>query len=618
MCGIFGMQSVRGDIAPELLSRCTDLLAHRGPDDSGVHVNPDRTVGLGHRRLSIIDLSRRGRQPMSNEDGSLQLTFNGEIYNFAELRQELEGLGHRFYSRTDCEVVLHGYEAWGTSCLDRLRGMFAFAIWNESTRELFAARDRLGIKPFYYYLDNGFLAFASELRALTALPRFSRQVEPRSVADYLLYGYIPPPRSIWKRAFKLPAGHFLTAALGEAPRVKRYWDPDLTADNSRSSEEWLDGLGRLIDESVKLRMISDVPVGAFLSGGIDSSTVISHMGEGVRTFTIGFEEARNNEALLARQLARRYQTVHRERTVLPEDAQKELEGMAEIYDEPFADSSGVPMSFLSRMTREDVKVALSGDGGDELFGGYKRYPRLMQTRFLHRHLLSRRFAEGYIRFQPYWSTVGTYLSKVAAEPADALFEEVGIFDHRGLTRVLAPDLAQRLEGYDARQPMLKCLNHGRERGWDWLAQLRYCDLKLYLPEDILTKVDRVTMQVALEARVPLLDHKLVEYALKIPSALHIQGGRFRPVTKAMLRHHARDRIPRKHLSQPKRGFELPFAEWMRREFKERVLKLEKSPAPLNPPQVREVVRHHLGGQREFSVKLWAMLILDRWWKRWVL
>lgn len=617
MCGIFGIQNPQGGITPELVARSTDLLSHRGPDDSGLYINAQATAGLGHRRLSIIDLSRQGRQPMTNEARNLFLTFNGEIYNFQALRRELESEGHVFQSRTDSEVVLHAYEAWGAGCLQRFRGMFAFAIWDSCHNRLFAARDRLGIKPFYYYVRGGLLAFASELRALVALPGFQREVAPRAVADYLTYGYIPPPGAIWKDTFKLPAGCYLEAPLGAPPAVQTYWDVDLTPDESRSEMEWLEGLDRLLEESVKLRLISDVPLGAFLSGGIDSSTVVSHMGEQVKTFTIGFREASQNESVLARLLAARYRTVHRERVVVPEDAMAELGRMVDIFDEPFADTSGVPMAFLSRMSRKFVKVVLSGDGGDELFGGYSRYHRLRQTRVLNGRFITRGLAQLYRNMLPPWRTESTYLSKVALSPFDAYLEEMGCFPPDGTLRILAHNHKKALDGYNPREHMISCLERAREKGWDWLSQMRYCDLKMYLPEDILTKVDRVTMSVALEARVPLLDHELVQYAARIPSRLLISGPLFNPELKAILRRHARPRLPREHMDAPKRGFGLPLAQWLRNELREMVLSLEQSEAPLNRDEVREVIGYHLQGTRDFTIKLWNLLILDRWWRRWM-
>lgn len=538
------------------VGRMCDTLAHRGPDDSGTWVSPDGLTALAHRRLSIVDLSPLGRNPMSWDDGRLWITFNGEIYNYLELRAELESAGCRFRSRTDTEVILAAYDRWGLQAVDRLVGMFAFAIWDSRARRLWLVRDRLGKKPLYYAQSAGSLRFASELKGIVADPDVERSIDGEAIALYLRYGYIPSPHTIYSGVSKLPPAHHLVWENGRAD-IQRYWDPVQYAhartnwSNDEAAERELESRLQL---SVRQRMIADVPLGAFLSGGIDSSLIVALMQEQsqtpVKTFTIHFENDAFNEAEYAAAVARHLGTEHYQETCGEREMLGVVERVAGMFDEPFADSSAVPTYLVSRMAREHVTVALSGDGGDELFFGYPRYrfharagailalPRPLRrgaalgaarlpTRRLRRiaDVLRNDEKDTYGRFVSWWT------------PAD-------VHTLTGYDAVIAPlyaDALARSEDLerDDRPPLL--------------------DLVSYLPEDILTKVDRASMAVGLEVRAPLLDHRVVELALGLPLALKRRGG----TTKWLLRQLLYRRVPRHLIERPKMGFGVPLDDWFR-------------------------------------------------------
>ncbi len=507
MCGIAGV--LRRDGAPvgnQLLWAMTTVLGHRGPDGEGFFTQGP--VGLGHRRLAIIDLVT-GDQPMSNDDGSIHLIFNGEIYNFRELRKELEARGHKFWTGSDTEVILRAYESYGVECLGRLRGMFAFAIWDDRRGRLFLARDRIGIKPLVYAWDGRRLLFASEIKAILKDPSVPRELDWEALRDYLTFFYIPSPRTIFRGIRKLPPACYLVLDLerGE-PEVRRYWDLHFIPDDNRSEAEWLQGLRWQLQEAVRSHLVSDVPIGAFLSGGMDSSTMVALMAQAaggpVRTFSIGFDEADFNELSYARRMARRYGTDHYEFVVKP-DALDALPRLAWQFDEPFADSSALPAYYVAKITREHVTVALSGDGGDENFAGYLRYARSLA---LHERLdqlpglLARPLLRLASRFLPPGVRGQGYLDLLGADPVERYFRMVTFQRSETLRRLLTAEAQAQVSPEVSPRHFRQLALEGAPP--DYVSMLQYLDVRTYLPEDILTKVDRTSMLVSLEARVPLL------------------------------------------------------------------------------------------------------------------
>ncbi len=617
MCGITGIVDLNGLPELEILERARDTLVHRGPDDAGVFVNERHDTALLFRRLSIIDLSAAGHQPLKNEDGSRWIVFNGEVYNFEALRGTLEAAGHRFWSGTDTEVVLHAYEEWGEDCVQRFVGMFAFAIWDDRARTLFAARDRLGIKPFYYqHLSSG-IRFASELKALVALPRNQRQVDQAALWQYLARGYVCPPRTIYAGTNSLPPAHHLrwTAASG-ALQVERYWDPldayrrGARADRDKPLDidgvvEELDGLLRT---SVKLRLRSDVPLGAFLSGGLDSSLVVSLMaaiaGRAVKTFTIGFEERRYDEAPAARRIAGHFGTEHHDLLAREQDALDIIPRLVEYYDEPFADSSAIPTCLVSLLARQHVTVALTGDGGDELFGGYQHY-RTINARLRYARAVPD-FARGFL------SRAGEALPDSRPQVALASLRSAsgpeGFFDY--FTSIWRPYELQRLApDLTAAPPAGASRVNGTATD---LETFMLSDLQRYLPHDILTKVDRASMAASLEARVPLLDHRVVEFVVGLPDGLKVQGA----AQKALLRRLLARYVPAALTDRPKSGFAVPMSDWLRGPLKW-MLDDYLSPARVrqggvfDPRVVRRVIDRFLRGQIGHA-RPWVLLVYQMW------
>jgi asparagine synthase (glutamine-hydrolysing) len=613
MCGIAGLLRHDGAAASRLsleaLTRTMiATLTHRGPDDEGVWTSADGCVALAQRRLSIIDLSPLGHNPMPWDNGRLWITFNGEIYNFLELRAELEAKGHRFRSQTDTEVILAAYDQWGVESVDRLVGMFAFALWDESKRRLWIARDRVGKKPLYYSESNDVFRFASELKAIVADPSFDREVDPDAVRLYLRYGNVPAPLTIYRDARKLLPGHYLIVENGRTT-VTRYWDP---VEHALHSQPRTDAaadadLESRLATAVRQRMIADVPLGAFLSGGIDSSLVVALMQEQsrapVRTFTIRFDNPEYNEADQAAAVARHLGTEHHERTCDDREMLSVIDRLPSMYDEPFADSSAVPTYLVSRTARELVTVALSGDGGDELFFGYPRYwhhsraaavlalPRSIRqvAAFGAAHLPTRRLRriadvlrndeeDHYARFVSWWN------------PA-----QVAMLTD-GCPRVpeLYADALQRSGslGRDDRPGLL--------------------DLVSYLPEDILTKVDRASMAVSLEVRAPLLDHRVIEYALALPASLKRRNRTMKWILRQMLY----KRVPQALVDRPKMGFGVPLGDWFRGPLRERMdaycAASDLADLGINPAPVRALWADFKAGQTHRTDLLWQMFMLVAW------
>jgi asparagine synthase (glutamine-hydrolysing) len=622
MCGICGIAYSEGGPADEAVIReMTRLMRHRGPDDEGYHFS--RGIGLGFRRLSIIDLAG-GRQPMSNEDGSLQVVFNGEIYNFKELRDLLTGRGHAFATRSDTEVLLHGYEEWGEEMVQKLRGMFAFALWDERRGKLFLARDRLGIKPLFYSLLRGALAFASEVKSLLAVPSVDQDLNPRAVLDYFSLLYIPTRRRIYRAVQQLMPGETLTFVDGTAT-VRSTWRPRWHIDGRRTRDEWCELLRDQLNRSVSSHLVADVPVGVWLSGGIDSSAVAASMSRGrtgpVQSFSAGFDVPRYDETPYALEVSRYLGTVHE---VLPMDASSMelLPRLLWLLDEPFADATVIPTYLLARCTRDRVKVVLSGEGGDELFGGYTHYQGMQFNRFL-RKLPSpmRRWAAEGIRSLRLragdaprygWHRAERVLESSLAPPFEDYLQKVAAFTWREMESLFSPDLLEGLEDFVPMGPMREIA--AWHPGTDPLSRAFMADLSVYLHGDMLTKVDRMSMGCSLEVRVPLLDHDLVELALSIPAELKVRGLE----TKHVLRRAVSPWLPRGIVHRPKRGFNPPLEFWLRRNLTEvaadwSMEETLRDTGMFNVHFVRGLMDEHMRGMSDHARKLWSLLVFAVWW-----
>ena len=622
MCGIVGMFDMHGkrDISHELLSRMNESQHHRGPDECGMHVEPG--LGLGHRRLSIIDLST-GQQPLYNEDRSVVIVYNGEIYNYQSLIPELTALGHTFRTRSDTEVIVHAWEAWGAACVERLRGMFAFALWDRNRQTLFLARDRLGVKPLHYgYLADGTFMFGSELKSLLAHPGFGREIDPCAVEEYFALGYVPEPRTIFEGALKLPPAHTLSLRRGARPEQPAiYWDPRFTLDRPLTLADATEELTSRLDESVRLRMIAEVPLGAFLSGGVDSSAVVASMAkasaEAINTCSISFADPAFDESRYALQVAERYRTRHFVDRVESDDFDL-IDLLARTYDEPFADSSAIPTYRVCQLARKHVTVALSGDGGDENFGGYRRYRmHLMEERLRHALPLSlRRSVFGALGrawpkadWAPRPLRAKSTFEALGRDSVGAYFHGVSILRDDMRSRLFSPALRSRLGGYNAVEVFRR---HASSAGTeDPLALIQYLDLKTYLVGDINTKVDRASMANSMEVREPLLDHPLVEWLATLPSSLKINGQE----GKWLLKKAMEPRLPHDLLYRPKMGFAVPLSQWFRGPLRGRVrdaLLGERlaDTGMFERSCLRELVDQHQSGRRDNSSSLWTLLMFD--------
>lgn len=619
MCGIAGMFGPEGSMSTdhrrETIAQMCRVIEHRGPDEDGFHI--DGGLAMGMRRLSIIDLFT-GRQPISNEDGSIWIVFNGEIYNFKELRDDLIRRGHTFETGTDTEVIVHLYEDEGENCVDRLRGMFAFAIWDKRERKLFIARDRVGVKPLHYCITGETLVFASEIKSILQHPGVTREVNLEAISDFLTFGYVPDPASAFRGIFKLEPGHTLTFKDGRLT-TRRYWDfdyQDVASEPARDESYYTERIRELIAESVKLRLISDVPLGAFLSGGIDSSTVVAmmarQMDRPVKTFSIGFTESSFDELHYARITAKHFNTEHHEYIVTP-DVCKLVDEIIWHHDEPFADVSSIPTYIVSKMAREHVTVILSGDGGDELFGGYDRYlvDRKRQMfgyipGFLRRNLMLR--ASRAIPRAMY----GKNFLRNAALDSDARYvDSISCFDEDSKRHLLSREVRARLNGRDSSCEFRRLLSMPQTP--ERLDRLLYLDSKTYLPGDILTKVDRMSMAHSIEAREPLLDHKLIEFVQTIPASLKLRGS----VGKHILKSAVRGLIPDEIIGRRKQGFGVPIRRWFNNELRELLQDTltdarTQQRGYFNQSMVDAILREHLSGRRDNSSHLWSLLMLEMW------
>jgi asparagine synthase (glutamine-hydrolysing) len=622
MCGITGIFDTRGrrEIDRAALHRMNESQHHRGPDEGSLHVEPG--VGFGHRRLSIIDVAT-GQQPLFNEDGSVCVVFNGEIYNFQELVPELEALGHVFHTRSDTEVIVHAWEAWGEECVKRFRGMFAFALWDRNQQTLFLARDRLGVKPlFYAVLPDGQLLFGSELKSLLANGGLARNIDPLAIEEYFALGYVAEPRTIFRGAKKLEPAHTLVIRRGQPlPEPKEYWDIRFTLDNRISVPDACAELETRLRESIKLRMISEVPLGAFLSGGVDSSAVVAMMAgvsaEPVNTCSIAFADPKFDESAFAQQVADRYRTRHYVDRVESEDFDL-IDTLAALYDEPYADSSAIPTYRVCQLARKHVTVALSGDGGDESFGGYRRYRlHLMEERMrsmfpsaLRRPLfgtLGRAYPKA--DWAPRIFRAKTTFEALGRTPIEAYFHTVSVIRDGQRDRIYSDCLKSELGGYNARQVF--CRHAAKVCTEDSLALIQYVDMKTYLVGDINTKVDRASMAHSLEVREPLMDHPLVEWLATLPVEMKVQGNEGKVLLKKAMEPH----LPHELMYRPKMGFAVPLARWFRGPLRKRARDALLG-GPLlqtgwfNGEEVRRIVEQHETGRLDHSTAIWTLLMFD--------
>ncbi len=627
MCGITGILDTlsKADVDQALLDRMNESQHHRGPDAGGLHLEPG--LGLGHRRLSIIDLSS-GQQPLFNEDGSVVVVFNGEIYNFQGLSQELQALGHTFRTHCDTEVIVHAWEQWGEACVTRFRGMFAFAIWDRNQQTLFLARDRLGVKPLYYaLLPDGQFIFGSELKALLLHPKLPREIEPCAVEDYFAYGYVPEPKTILRHALKLLPAHTLTVRRKQPlPAPQSYWDIPFVPVPVRDENEAGEELIRRLREAVQIRLIAEVPLGAFLSGGVDSSAVVAMMAglssDPVKTCSISFGDPRFNESEYAAQVAARYHTDHRIESVDPDDFDL-VNRLAELYDEPYADSSALPTYRVCELARRQVTVALSGDGGDENFAGYRRYRWHTYEERL-RSLLPlalRRVLFGFLGrvypkadWAPQMLRAKSTFEALARDSIEGYFHSVSILGDPLRNRLFSENFRKQLQGYQAVQVLRE---HARRAPTDHpLSLVQYLDMKTYLAGDILTKVDRASMAHALEVRVPLLDHPLVEWISGLPPAWKLRGREGKYLFKKVLRSYLPDAI----LYRSKMGFAVPLASWFRGSLRERVREavlgtVMTESGLFDLTFLRQLIDQHQSGRRDNSAVLWTLLMFEAFLRR---
>lgn len=632
MCGIIGFLTTKPEDIPdrELLRTMRETLAHRGPDEKGEYVRSidDRGpfVFFGHRRLSIIDLSG-GHQPLSNEDGTVWVLLNGEIYNFQELREALEKRGHRFQTRSDTEVVAHGYEEFGENCFERFNGMFAIAIWDEKKKKLLLGRDRLGKKPLYYSLIGQTFLFGSELKAIMAYPHFERKIDPLSLMKYLFYEFIPSPHTIFQEAKKLPAASYLIWDQ-ERKVTRQYWTPfhRNEQDEGFSEKEAEDRMMALLRKAVKCRLISDVPLGVFLSGGIDSSMITAlaqkeHSGK-VKTFSISFEDPSFDESKYALLASRHIGTNHYEKRMTPENLLDLVPKLPDMLDEPMADASIIPTYLLSQFTRERVTVALGGDGGDELFAGYPTYLA---------HQVANRYERVLEPLQPTLAFLGNllpvsdanisfdfkvkkFLSGIGFRDGIRNYVWLGSFSFSELPEVLSFEISSQFD----RTRLVEEISF-YEKGFPWknrIGLLQYLDLKLYLQESILVKVDRASMASSLEVRAPFLDHELVEFVMGLPSSLKLKGF----TSKYLLKKSAEPYLPDEIIKRKKKGFGVPIAKWVKGPLKEMAMDLLspgrlKTEGFLNSQYVEKLLQDHLMNKKDNRKQLWTLLVWELWVNR---
>lgn len=623
MCGIVGIFDLKG-VAPidrDLLHRMNETQFHRGPDEGGIHIEPG--VGLAHRRLSIIDLSS-GQQPLFNEDGSVVVTYNGEIYNFPELMDELKQAGHVFKTHCDTEVIVHAWEQWGEACVERFRGMFAFALWDRNKKILFMVRDRLGKKPLHYaLLEDGHVVFGSELKALYAHPKLKRTIDPKAIEEYFTLGYVAEPRSIFKEIKKLPPAHtlILTVGMNALPEPKEYWDFPFQSENDLSEEQLVEELVSRIKETVSARMMSEVPLGAFLSGGVDSSAVVAMMSEisdkPVNSCSISFASQKFNEAEFAKKVADRYHTNHFVEMVDPDDFSL-IDKLAHIYDEPYADSSAIPTYRVCELAKKRVTVALSGDGADEYFSGYRRHRWHMNEEKIRTILpyairgplfgfLGKIYPK--LDWAPKYLRAKTTFQALERDSVSAYLHTVSLLSDDMRDKLFSDDLKKELQGYNAVEVFRQHAEKAPSK--HPLSLIQYLDLKTYLVGDIHTKVDRASMANSLEVRAPLLDHKLIEWVTGLDPDLKLHGQQSKYILKKAMEPY----LPHDVLYRSKMGFSVPLAEWFRGPLEQRMRdsllgESMRQCGFFNMDYVQHLVTQHQAGLRDYSASIWALLMFD--------
>ena len=621
MCGIAGLLYFNDQrrVDSNTLKGMCDAIIHRGPDDEGFHL--DGHFGMGMRRLQVIDL-KTGHQPISNEDGRIWIVFNGEVYNFPVLRQDLEAKGHTFSTHTDTETIIHAYEEYGDDCVQHLNGMFGFAIWDSRRSRLFLARDRLGVKPLYYYLDSNLLAFGSEIKALLRCQEVRRKLNFEALDTFLTFEYIPAPLSILEGICKLPPGHVLIAQNGKT-FVKQYWDvPHSVSTSHHTEQEIEEELYALLTDSTKLRLISDVPLGAFLSGGVDSSTIVQIMAtmmeQPVKTFSIGFDDASYNELAYARKVSKQFDTEHHELTIQPEIVTL-VEHFCQYVDEPLGDVSVFPTYLVSQLARQYVTVVLSGDGGDELFAGYDWYvaskldgpyqkiPSFMRklfSRFLH-SIRPTSQKKGLI------NKIKRFVEGATLDPSLQHFRWNMYLTDLSKHHLYSPDVLEALEGKKVEDRFVQHLE--KYRAADPLWRQEYADIKTFLVDDVLVKVDRMSMAHSLEARTPFLDYRVVEFAARVPSQQKIRGLK----TKWLLKRCMEQKLPHDILYRKKEGFSIPMKNWLKQELRplmEDVLSKDriKKDGLFNEEYVETLKADHLSGRVNNAHQLWSLMVFSFW------
>lgn len=649
MCGICGIVDLSGkEVSKTIIKNMCKSLSHRGPDNEGIYIsshgaaecrgqqninlkseirNLKISAGLGHRRLNIIDLSSDGNQPMCNESETVWVIQNGEIYNFVELKNDLIKKGHRFTSKTDTEVIIHLYEEYGENCIEKLRGMFALAIWDERDDVLILARDRPGKKPLLYYFDGSILCFASEFCSLLSSGLVKNEINYTAIHSYLSYGYIPGPMSIYKNIYKLQPAHLLVLKNGEL-NIKKYWELNFANKIMISENEAAIEVHRLLEESVKLRMYSDVPLGAFLSGGIDSTVVVSLMsqvaGKRIKTFSIGFEEGSYNELHYAQKVAQAYNTEHHEFVVNPQVLEI-LPRLVEHYGEPFADSSAVPTFYVSQQTKQHVTVALNGDGGDEVFAGYERYQAAKLSEIYQRlpkvlrSAISRKFAQSLpenVDRKNYLSGIKRFIEGASYPLNQGYLHWIGVFNERFKKDLYTSEFFNEVSVANPTELISGHLNG--MSGLSLVDSLLYVDTMTYLPNDLLVKVDIASMLNSLECRSPFLDHCLMEFVASLPSEFKLKGF----IKKYILKKAFNKKIPKEIIKRRKMGFGVPVGAWFKGDLKNFVNEILLSNDSLkrgyfNPDMVKVMVFQHTSGKKEWGPQLWALLMLELWHKRFI-
>ena len=626
MCGIAGVLYAESgrSVSAQVLTDMGNAIAHRGPDGEGTFRSGP--VGLVHRRLAIIDLEG-GRQPLSNEDESIHVVFNGEIYNYQELRQHLVARGHKFRTNSDTEVLVHLYEEHGADLCTHLRGMFAFAIWDARRHELLLARDHLGQKPLFIYRDKEKLVFGSELKAVLAHPGIDRSLDPAAIEDYLTFGFVPGQRSIFGCVTKLPAAHRLRISLSEfQTSPKRYWQLSFDHEDRSTVDDWKQRIDTALHESVKAHLIADVPVGAFLSGGLDSSAIVAMMAglrsDPVRTFSIGFNEAEYSELPFAREVASHFGCHHTEEIVTPEAA-RDLDDLVFLYDEPFADASALPTMAVSRLAAQHVKVVLSGDGGDELFGGYSRYAHDLKEAQIRNYIPSVVRSLVLKPMAAIWPKVDwlprplrlkTLLQNLSRNPAEAYANTVSTCRREMRHSLLSRDFASSLNDHQPERAIIRSFQHGHR---DALSGMLSADTNVLLPDDFLTKVDRASMGFGLEVRTPFIDWRVMELAASMPSEFKIRNGS----KKWMLKQLFESRLPKDLVNRRKQGFEMPIDQWLRGPLSDQVRTHVLNPngaiaSFINIATARQIFESHCKGVGRHGQVLWSLLILARWLDAW--